>query len=96
MSAANQLLVAEGDYGLVQALLQKGKTVRFHLPCDEIDPHVCPMCVLGTGQDQVNLLEYLDDYLDDRISPSAGVWALGFRCIPTKGEVEVVLEPTGI
>lgn len=96
ISATNQLLVDEGDYGLVQALLNDGKTVRFRLPCDEIQADVCPMCVYGTQQDCVNLLDYLFTYLDDRIEPCAGVWALGFDCIPTEGEVEVVLEPTGM
>jgi hypothetical protein len=96
ISAANQLLVDKGDYKLVEALLRDGKTVRFRLPCDEIQPAVCPMCVLGTEEDCVNLLDYLFDYLDDRIKPGAGVWALGFGCIPTEGGVDVVLEPTGM
>jgi hypothetical protein len=96
ISATNQLLVDEGDYGLVQTLLQQSKTVRFRLPCDEIQAAVCPMCVYGTEQDCVNLLDYLSNYLDERIEPCAGVWALGFCCIPAKGEIEVVLEPTGM
>jgi len=96
MSAANQLLVNKNDYGLVQALLDDGKTVRFRLPCDEIQAEVCPMCVLGTEQDQLNLLDYLCNYLDERIEPCTGVWALGLSCIPKKAEIEVVLEPTGM
>jgi hypothetical protein len=54
------------------------------------------MCAYGTEQDCVNLLDYLSNYLDERIEPCAGVWALGFGCIPTKGEIEIVLEPTGM
>jgi hypothetical protein len=93
LSAVNQLLVDKGDYGLVQTLLNQGKTVRFRLTCDEIQGAVCPMCIYGTAEDRSNLLDYLQNYLDDRIDPSAPVWALGLSCIPTKAQMEVVLKP---
>jgi hypothetical protein len=96
MSATNQSLVGKGDYRLVEALLQEGRTVRFRLSCDQVQSIGCLFCGTQTQQHDVNLLDDLFDYLDARIEPCAGVWALGFRCIPTKGEVEVVLEPTGM
>lgn len=94
ISAANQLLVDGGDYRLVQALLQEGKRVRFRLPCGEVQSFDCLFCDTEKVGGCMTLFDFLFHYLDDRIDPRAGDWVLGYRCVPLKAEIEVMLQPS--
>jgi hypothetical protein len=96
ISKVNQLLVNRGDYRLVQALLQEGKRARFRLPCVEVQSFDCLFCDTEKVEGCLTLFDCLFHYLDDRIDPRAGDWVLGYRCVPLKAEVEILLEPTAI
>lgn len=96
ISKVNQLLVNRGDYRLVQALLQEAKRARFRLPCGEVQSFDCLFCDTEKVEGCLSLFDFLFHYLDARVDPRACDWILGYRCVPSKAEVEVVLEPSGI
>jgi hypothetical protein len=96
ISNVNQHLVDKRDYRLVQALLKDGKRVRFRLPCDVVQSFDCLFCDTEKVEGCLSVFDCLFHYLDARIDPGAGDWVLGYRCVPSKAEVEVVLDPTGM
>ncbi len=94
ISAANQLLVDEGDYTLVQALLNQGKTVRFRIKCDELTGISCEECICGIDEEFYSVFfDYLFRYLEYNVEPCIYLWAPRLRCIPPKGQIEVVVKP---
>ena len=94
ISSACQLLVDEGDYRHVQALLNEGKTARFHIKCDELTGLGCQECLCRIDEELYPVfLDYLRDYLEDRIEPCAYFWVPSFNCIAWKGQIEVVVKP---
>jgi hypothetical protein len=94
ISVAYQLLVDEGDYRHVQALLNEGKTARFRIKCDELTGFGCQewLCCIDEEFHSI-FLDYLYGYLEDKIEPCTYFWAPSFSCIQSKGQIEVVVKP---
>jgi len=94
ISATNQLLVDQGDYRHVQALLNEGKTARFRIKCDELTGFGCQECLCRIDEELHSVfLDYLYGYLEDKIEPCTYFWAPSFSCICSKGQIEVVVNP---
>jgi hypothetical protein len=95
ISATNQLLVDEGDYGLVQALLNQGKTVRFRIKCAPKPATECAECLRVIDKELRSVfLDWVYGYLEDKIEPCALMSEVSLACLPMKGEIDVVVKPS--
>jgi hypothetical protein len=95
MTAANQLLVNKNDYGLVQALLNQGKTVRFRIKCAPKPATECAECLRVMDKELRSVfLDWVYGCLEDKIEPCALMSEVSLACLPMKGEIDVFVKPS--
>jgi len=91
---ANQILVNEGDYGLLKVLLYQGETVRFRIKCHLKPVTGCRACLPQVDDESFSTFsESLYNYIEDQIEACPLVWDIGVGCLPRKGQIEIVAKP---